>query len=486
MNPLKRPTLLAILVGSIGLTGCLGSSNDSDDPDPRPQQVRINQGFFTIDESALPFDALAPVAPYTTTSRWSGVLDGAAYRVEVPENWNGYLVMWAHGYRGTGAALTVDNPPMRQYLIDNGYAWAASSYSTNFYDVRAGVEDTNALALAFTDIAAKNGRTLAEPTKYYITGASMGGHVTAAAVERETLDTANNVVEYSAAAPFCGVVGDTELFNYFGGYNLSLFALAGEPADSFPVAPADAAAKVAAARAALWVDYDANPNANGLTAEGLGLYQTLKNLSGGERPIYPLSFGGFQDLLQSFAGSDGTVDGIFQESVINTEGLTYRFQTELGQPQTTDEINFNAAILKADADVDSVNALRSDGLRWVPKVNGEFDVPVLTAHTIGDLFVPILMEQVYRQRAEDQGSADNLVQRAIRAPGHCDFTMTEWTQTLADLLTWEQTGVKPGGDDWLTPATVADPAFGCTYTNNAGEIPGNVERSLMPPCPAPL
>lgn len=233
MNPLKRPTLLAILVGSIGLTGCLGSSNDSDDPDPRPQQVRINQGFFTIDESALPFDALAPVAPYTTTSRWSGVLDGAAYRVEVPENWNGYLVMWAHGYRGTGAALTVDNPPMRQYLIDNGYAWAASSYSTNFYDVRAGVEDTNALALAFTDIAAENGRTLAEPTKYYITGASMGGHVTAAAVERETLDTANNVVEYSAAAPFCGVVGDTELFNYFGGYNLSLFALAGEPADSF-------------------------------------------------------------------------------------------------------------------------------------------------------------------------------------------------------------------------------------------------------------
>ncbi|MEB3736427.1 hypothetical protein ULF88_25420 [Halopseudomonas pachastrellae] len=68
MNPLKRPTLLAILVGSIGLTGCLGSSNDSDDPDPRPQQVRINQGFFTIDESALPFDALGPVAPYTTTA----------------------------------------------------------------------------------------------------------------------------------------------------------------------------------------------------------------------------------------------------------------------------------------------------------------------------------------------------------------------------------------------------------------------------------
>ena len=27
-------------------------------------------------------------------------------------------------------------------------------------------------------------------------------------------------------------------------------------------------------------------------------------------------------------------------------------------------------------------------------------------------------------------------------------------------------GVKPAGDDWLTPASVADPAFGCAFTDD--------------------
>lgn len=483
MTRLKKTALLTMMISSLTLTGCLsGGGGGGGDEQVREQQKRINNDFFVVDEAQLPFTALADIAPYNTTSRWSGVLDGAGYRIEVPENWNGMLVMWAHGYRGTGSSLTVDSPPMRQYLIDNGYAWAASSYSTNYYDVRAGVEDTNALALAFTDIAADNGRTLATPVKYYIAGASMGGHITAAAVERETKETANNVVDYAAAAPFCGVLGDTELFNYFAGYSLSLFELAGVGAEKFPIPEADAATKLAAARALFWNDYDADKSAAGLTAEGLAVYQTLKNLSGGERPTYQFSFGLFQDLLQSFAGSDGTVDGIFLKSVINTTGLTYRFESELGEPLTTNEINFNAAILQADANVDAVNALRKDGLRWVPKVNGEFDVPVLTAHTIGDLFVPVSMEQIYRERAEDNGNGELLVQRAMRAPGHCDFTLTEWTETLDALLTWEQTSVKPGGDDWLTPETVADPLFGCTYTNNTGEIPGNFPRSFLPSC----
>lgn len=158
------------------------------------------------------FAALAgsPVA----TDRWTGVLGGAAYRIEVPQSgWNGQLVMWTHGYRGTGPELTVDTPLMRRYLLDKGYAWAASSYSKNYYDVRAGVEDTNALALAFTRIAAERGRPLAAPRKIFITGISMGGHIVAAAVQAETQATAVNEVRYDGAMPLCGVLGDIELFN---------------------------------------------------------------------------------------------------------------------------------------------------------------------------------------------------------------------------------------------------------------------------------
>ena len=65
------------------------------------------------------------------TSRLWGVHGGAGYRIEVPENWNGELVVYAHGNRGIGLELTVSFPAIRAYLVANGYAWAASSYSKN-------------------------------------------------------------------------------------------------------------------------------------------------------------------------------------------------------------------------------------------------------------------------------------------------------------------------------------------------------------------
>ena len=79
--------------------------------------------------------------------------EGAIYRYEIPVDWNGDLVMYAHGFRGcvadpsTGALvpLTVDNPPLRLHYLSQGYAWAASSYARNCYDVKDGVESTNRL-----------------------------------------------------------------------------------------------------------------------------------------------------------------------------------------------------------------------------------------------------------------------------------------------------------------------------------------------------
>ena len=90
------------------------------------------------------------------------------------------------------------------------------------------------------------------------------------------------------------------------------------------------------------------------------------------------------------------------------------------------------------------------------------------------------MQQVYRQRMESNGWGDNLVQRAVRAPGHCDFSAAEFTSTLDAMLQWEQEGVKPAGDDMLDPALMADDDFGCTFTENG--FPQEVTRALMPAC----
>jgi hypothetical protein len=118
---------------------------------------------YYVDQTKLPFAAL----PGLPAQQLWGVHNGAGYRVEVPANWNGKLVMWAHGYRGTGLELTVDDHPLRAFLLASGYAWAASSYSKNDYDPAQGAKDTHALTQLFNGLAGK-------PSRTYITGASMG------------------------------------------------------------------------------------------------------------------------------------------------------------------------------------------------------------------------------------------------------------------------------------------------------------------------
>ncbi|MEP7101173.1 MAG: alpha/beta hydrolase, partial [Burkholderiales bacterium] len=226
-----RLTALALATTTL-LAACGGGDDNTPPEETRAQDSR--NSFVPANPTATTFTAMAAAAgdavDMSTTSRWAGVLGGAGYQVEVPANWNGKLVMYAHGYAGTGNTLSVGPPSIRRYLIQNGYAWAASSYSKNYYDVRVGVEDTNALALEFVNIASKAGRTLATPTKYFITGVSMGGHITAAAIEDEAAATAIHKVKYNGAVPMCGVVGDTELFNEFAAMQVTAQALAGVPA----------------------------------------------------------------------------------------------------------------------------------------------------------------------------------------------------------------------------------------------------------------
>ena len=429
--------------------------------EPRPHDSRV----FTVPAISSTFAAMSAlpqdVVNMATSSRWSGVLKGSAYMVEVPANWNGRLVMFAHGYAGTGAALGVNPPRFRRHLIQSGYAWAASSYSTNYYDVRAGVEDTNALALAFNSIAAQNGRPLAAPTRTYITGISMGGHIAAAAVEAETLATANNKVRYHAALPMCGVMADVELFNRFTGMQIAAQVLAGVPDHPF-AKWADVQAQVSSA---LFTSFPtaASPSLPVITtAKGAQFASVVKNLTGGERPLFAQGFayGGSYRFAYGGFGGDGTINGILTQSTLDTQGLRYTVDGDLA---ATSMLNNTAQKLKAAPDA---NRLRRDGLRWIPAVNGAFRVPVLSMHTLGDMYVPFAMQQSYAQRATAQGSQAWLVQRAQRGAAHCDFTVAEQAESFDALVKWEQGGAKPAGDDVLTAAVVAAPSYGCAFTNN--------------------
>ncbi len=107
----------------------------------------------------------------------------------------------------------------------------------------------------------------------------------------------------------------------------------------------------------------------------------------------------------------------------------------------------------------------NQGLHQVPRISGDIGIPVLTLHNLGDLFVPVLNEVEYVQRVTANGKRDLLVQRAIRGVNHCDFTAAEFSTAFLDLVAWLEFGVKPAGDDFLDPAAVADPDFGCEFTD---------------------
>jgi hypothetical protein len=461
-----RPAAMAAL--ALLLAACGGG-----DDDPLPEEVRPQDSrSFTADATATTFAAMTAQAGDTvdmsTTSRYAGVLGGAAYRIEVPANWNGKLVMYAHGYAGTGAALNVSNPSIRRHLIQQGYAWAASSYSKNYYDVRAGVEDTNKLALNFNAITTAAGRTLAAPSRIYITGHSMGGHITGAAIEAETASTAINKVRYHGAVPMCGVMGDTELFNQFSAVQVVAQALAGQAS----VPTAQWATISDSVTAALFTTFPSEP-----TATGQQFVSALQNITGGPRPLFAqgLAFGGSFPSMWGALGGDGTINGILLSSVLDTRAYTYTID---GDSAASSALNAAAQKLVPVADA---NRLRRDGLRWIPQINGQIGIPVVSIHTLGDLFVPFSMQQTYRLRVNAKGNGGWLVQRAIRGASHCDFTVAEQVDAFEAMVAWERDGIKPSGDDVSTPATVAAATYGCTYTRNTlGPDESAATRALRP------
>jgi len=453
----------------------------------RHSEVEVPQDSreFFVDEAKLPFEGI-PGLP--STREW-GVDNGAGFRIEIPDNWNGDLVMYTHGFRGDGLELTVDSPPLRPHYLARGFAWAASSYSANFYDVRAGVESTNSLARYFK-------RNVARPDRIFITGFSMGGHVIGAAIEMfpnfkcpdgrrgrlcrrfaRILGKFSGGIRYAGAAPACGVMGDTELFDYFGDFSYAAETLAGVESQ-FP-APDDYVSQILVPT--LFGLFDnpleilgpnptlATPNAQG---EKLRALTTIR--SGGPRPLADFSFQFFQQLLFSFSGADGTLDGVVSGNIYDNIGRVLQLDTD---PElTADEQALNEMILRIARDP-GVNRSRFLKLERVPIIRGRLSIPVLSIHTLGDLFVPFSMEQIYAREAIDHGRSDFLVSRATRAVGHCEFSPEELIETFDDLVSWVDTGVRPDGDDILDADNVADPLFGCQFSR------GTTATRPFAPCP---
>jgi hypothetical protein len=403
-----------------------------------------------------------------------GEIAGAGFVGQKPADWNGELIVWAHGFRGEGERLWVDPPPVREFLLEQGYAWIASSYRRNSYDPGIGVLDTK-------NATERAAALWGQPARSYVAGVSMGGHVIGSAIERFP-------ELYDGALPACGVMGDVELFDYFLDYNLAAAAIA-EVEVSYP-SETWLDVEVPAIKAELSIAPDGVPDVTGswaaggsflaggattLTDDGELLKDFVGVRSGGaSAPIFDAAWD-YWHVLASPTGDFFFDLGAGDGTIANRSGIV---------SDNTDTVYgaFGKRFAFLDDEIERVQGAnrvrRSQGQQPAPIINGDPSIPVLTVHTIGDLFVPIEMQRVYATEVAANGKSDLLVQRAVRDVGHCTFSDAEWERSFADLIAWVDTGEAPDGEDLI--GDIADPLLGCEYTVSTGPVPDGAVRNF--PC----
>jgi pimeloyl-ACP methyl ester carboxylesterase len=339
-----------------------------------------------------------------------GQLGGATYQIEMPDTWNGRLVMWMHGFENFAPQAQVSPPDFRRLLISHGYAWAASSFSTTGLIPGVAADETAAL---WDHFVATQGR----PTWTYVTGASMGGWATHIAAERY----ANR---YDGALSLCGGAGTAAL-------------------------PISSDQLVAAAYVA------------GITQADVDAASDVAQLFDARvRPALddPAVNARFEALVVAMTGGPRAFaeEGVRLEEATNWQRGMLLVATQLVPPRVRpyvlapgsgfDEEEFNAAAVRLPSNPEAVRSFE-EGM----ELSGDLAMPLVTMHTTGDGQVPINQAQILRELVDQRGRGDLLVQRVVQDAGHCGFTTPEQAAGFQALVDWVERGKRPEGTDLTNP-----------------------------------
>ncbi len=356
-----------------------------------------------------------------------------SYQIEVPDDWNGDVVYFAHGLRGNTNTLSVGPPPIRDFLIQHGYAWGASSYSQNGYRPGIGAQDTARLIPLFE-------RLVGVPKHGYLYGQSMGGNVVTV-----SLESAETRAVYDGALSECGAMTGTGIVDYF----LSWGALAGFLTDSnLPSSATDAGVFVLTLRDKVKPTLG---SADQLSPKGLAFASAIEHLTGGPRPMFDEGFTANYD--NNFLVLFGAIVAPAPSNAVAQNADTV-YEVDDGLAVTTDDLNRGITRVQANPEFQD----RERYPEFAPST-GDIAVPLLTIHGTGDLFVPIHLEQQYRRLVDAAGAGELLVQRAVQRPGHCIFTAEERQRAFTDLVAWVGSGTAPAGEDLLGDLTAAGRDF---------------------------
>jgi len=347
-----------------------------------------------------------------------GTHEGADFMISVPANWNGGLVMYAHGYQGELPGRgTVQVSPMSDHLTGKGVAWAATGYRAVTYRPDWFLEDVLALRQRFIKQVG--------PVRWtVIHGLSMGGHVAVAGLELHP-------GIFQGAITECGVVDGVGLIDWLYAYTAAAEYFSGAALLDTP-RPAFNTVVNGTMVPALGMP-------GSYTARGQQFDSVVKHLSGGDVAMR------LAGLTRRYLANLNPRDpGVLAASEFarhaDTRGVRYAIDPGLG----VDDETLNRAIRR----VEPAPGARSREVNPVfAEFTGRLQAPLITLHETADFRVPLALEQNYRRKVEAAGSGKRLVQRVVAGAGHCAIDSRRREQAFDDLLAWMESGAAPHGDD---------------------------------------
>jgi pimeloyl-ACP methyl ester carboxylesterase len=430
-----------------------------------------------------------------------GSIGAAQFRIDVPQPWNGTLFLYSHGYVPPGS----ENPPLglpdqitAQWLLNGGYALAASSYSSTGWAIEDALRDQVALLDYF-------GEHVGKPKRVIAIGVSLGGIISAGLVQ-------DYPGRFAGAIPLCGVLA--------GGVATWNTGLDAAYAFKTLVAPRSQLQVVnitdPAANSALADDLMSKEIATPQGRARIALMAALADLPGwfvptepeppaSDYPVqaaaqaqwesrvdFPFAFN-YRAELERRAGGNPSWN----------VGVDYRHQLAISPDRDEVAALYSAAGLNLDADLSALNAgatIKPDAAavayldRFI-SFDGAITVPVLTVHTTGDGLVIPQGETAYADAVAAAGRQDMLRQVFVHRAGHCAFTSAEVITVIKAMLhrlntgRWDDAALRPAAmdaaalamgsrDNAIAGIFAASPAF-ASYS--PGPYPRPFPRGSTPP-----
>ncbi len=385
---------------------------------------------------------------------------GAHYAIAVPHDWNGDLVVHAHGGPDlddpVDASRSLEDLDRWSVMVREGYAWVGSTYRRGGYGVRMAVADTESARRAFV-------REVRRPDRTLLHGQSWGGDV--AAKLAETRPRA-----YDGVLLTNGVLGGgTRGYDYRVDLRVVYqYYCRNLPRPSEPQYP-------------LWQGL--RP---GSTLTSAGLRSRLQECTGyasapSERTARQQR--NLDDILAVTRIPERTLESHLRFSVFTFRDLvTERLDGRnpfgnrgVRYSGSHDDRALNRGVERFSPD----RSARRD-LSWDSDLTGATTLPTLTLHAIDDPTAFVEHESAYRATRQGAGTARSLVQVFTRESEHSALSDSGYAAAVRALARWTGSGRKPTPTAVARGCARADATYGTGCFVDPSYRPGSYAGRVEP------